>query len=204
MEKIGKILAIRMQEKGFTALGYGDGALVDISDGLFKLKNMHPLNITAAALDAMHRCPEYFEEAKRKSINAAGNEQLVRCFFLKSAKVWDRVEARKHIIEVLRSGKYKQGTGALCWDGNYCCVGVMAEEFLPSADLRIKLPGSLKEICYAGVATMAPVYVVELLGLYNKVGRNKSAKKSLLTLNDHDRYTFKEIADELETGDYWK
>jgi len=34
---------------------------------------------------------------------------------------------KKKWLAALRSGKYEQGTGALCEDGKYCCLGVLCE-----------------------------------------------------------------------------
>ena len=36
-------------------------------------------------------------------------------------------EIKKKWVEALLSGKYKQGFGALCWQGKYCCLGVLRE-----------------------------------------------------------------------------
>lgn len=36
-------------------------------------------------------------------------------------------ELKSKWIAALRSGKFKQGEGALCRDGAYCCLGVLCE-----------------------------------------------------------------------------
>ncbi len=39
-------------------------------------------------------------------------------------------EARELVALALESGKFKQGEGALCRDGKYCCLGVACEVFI--------------------------------------------------------------------------
>lgn len=36
-------------------------------------------------------------------------------------------EVKVRWLEALRSGKFKQGNGALCNEGGYCCLGVLCE-----------------------------------------------------------------------------
>lgn len=39
-------------------------------------------------------------------------------------------------VAALRSGDYEQGTGALCRDGKYCCLGVLARAALHFKKVR--------------------------------------------------------------------
>jgi len=36
-------------------------------------------------------------------------------------------EVKKAWVEALRSGEYEQTDGGLCYDGKYCCLGVLCE-----------------------------------------------------------------------------
>ena len=99
-------------------------------------------------------------------------------------------------LRALRSGKYNQGTGALCYrvsgtdEKSYCCLGVLCDVLDPTAwkgtnDLGFKRPQT---------AIYPPKSVLSLVGL-----TARSAIK-LAELNDDHRLSFEEIADKIKSG----
>lgn len=102
-----------------------------------------------------------------------------------------REENIKKWVEALRSGKYEQGVGYLCKDGNYCCLGVACDLF---ADHKVKINNS---IVYDGNYYTMPPSVMKKLGLTEECGQYD--ENSLSYLNDHDEYTFEQIADLIES-----
>ena len=114
-----------------------------------------------------------------------------------------RDEIRKAWIEALRSGKYKQG-----YDGclrnkydEYCCLGVLCEVMGHTAELY----EDVDEYEYNGVTDILTKEVADAMGLYSRVGNPKNPNDIALTeLNDEVRMPFPQIADALETGEYWK
>lgn len=84
---------------------------------------------------------------------------------------------RKKWVDALRSGKFKQGRGALrSPDGSFCCLGVADEV------CKLKDPSS---------------YLLRSTGA--KLGLNQELQHQLYTMNDVDRVSFCEIAKAIET-----
>lgn len=122
-------------------------------------------------------------------------------------------EARKW-IRALRSGKFKQGQGALCKDGKHCCLGVLCE-----INKEINKEAIFANIHYNGSCFILPFdlalkYSLEESGVFLKDGTYvdfaklndyglhyydpRKKHRALLTDNIHlaqDPFTFDEIAD---------
>lgn len=95
-------------------------------------------------------------------------------------------------VEALRSGHYKQGTGLLCKNGAYCCLGVAAELFAtPETRRETRDDGAIR---FDGAVSVAPHYVTEALDLITDTGSITSRCLSLASLND-EGLTFDQIAD---------
>lgn len=93
-------------------------------------------------------------------------------------------------VNALRSGLYKQGTGALCKNGKHCCLGVLCQ----ISNLKSK-PVSQLETCtslsfqydYSESAWRLPHLFREKIGLSEKI------HDKLMGMND-DGKSFKQIA----------
>lgn len=102
-----------------------------------------------------------------------------------------RDELRAEWIATLRSGKYKQARGMLCKPGvGYCCLGVLCQiaGILDGGTARIEDESSC--------GTLPPI-------LRKHIGISLSDQRGLVVKNDTHRASFGEIADLLETGEYW-
>jgi hypothetical protein len=105
-------------------------------------------------------------------------------------------EIAKQWCEALRSGKYKQGKGALKRDGSFCCLGVLCD-----------ISGISKWNDYSALNTylgrdgILPESVQEWAGMGSQLGELPVAP-DLSELNDgnNDEHgkTFAEIADIIE------
>ena len=109
----------------------------------------------------------------------------------------NRQELRTAWLEALRSGEYKQGIGKLCNSNlDYCCLGVLCEVAgIPKVE-----EDDLFTFNY--FAAGLPPALMEKVGLRTPLGEAKDKKNSLSGLNDNGT-PFSEIANLLETGDYW-
>jgi len=106
-------------------------------------------------------------------------------------------ELRAAWLEALRSGKYKQGKNFLCNRNlEYCCLGVLCEV----AGIPKVKEDDLFSFDYSSASL--PAFLKEKVGLYSSLGNSKDVTPSLSALNDNGN-SFSEIADLLETGDYW-
>ena len=112
-------------------------------------------------------------------------------------------QARTLWIQALRSGKYKQGQLVLhnLSNDSYCCLGVACALFAE----QLNLTTTHTEYCvkYDRYSSYLPDAVAELLQLRDQYGSSKKNSTSLVLLNDINKYSFDQIADELETGRYW-
>lgn len=109
----------------------------------------------------------------------------------KNAKKW---------VAALRSGKYKQGKGALhkvskSRHHTFCCLGVACEIYRKENEIKVVKYGS--HIIYNEKAGVLPQEVTDWLGLDNNGGYY--SKSSLMSHNDEDRLSFEEIADIIES-----
>ena len=111
-------------------------------------------------------------------------------------------ENAKKWVAALRSGKYKQGRGVLCRNGQYCCLGVaceVAEENGVPLIVRVEEDFT---ISFDGKTRNLPEGVQSWLGLQNSVGgmvaRNRD-EHSLTQMNDSAYFSFDQIADIIES-----
>ena len=113
-------------------------------------------------------------------------------------KTQERKEIYLKWIAVLRSGKYEQGTGFLCKDNQYCCLGVLCEELGKELGIqKYQHESNSNIVCYNG-----DVDYISDLNTIKKLNMDKSFKHShidsiLMKMNDNGK-TFDEIADYLE------
>lgn len=101
------------------------------------------------------------------------------------------------LVAALRSGKYQQGQGRLCKDGKYCCIGVLCEIM----EIPKKQLGDLT--LYAGAGVSMPDDYLKQSGLYSQFGSSGGNGSDLAALNDKG-YAFEQIADIIESGDYFR
>lgn len=120
-----------------------------------------------------------------------------------------REEARNKWIEELRSGKYQQAKSCLhriystmSYPIGYCCLGVACDLF--ADELKLKRSSTVFQEMFDGCQSTLPAAVVKFLGLVGNAGESKNnpAELTLASLNDNGK-TFNEIADALETGEFW-
>jgi hypothetical protein len=100
-------------------------------------------------------------------------------------------------IAALRSGRYKQVTGRLRRENGHCCLGVLCDILNPDGWEEINNGYSFQ---YQGICSSAelPDNIPPLLGL-ESINTNIYLKDiSLIALNDHKGYSFKQIADYIE------
>lgn len=109
-------------------------------------------------------------------------------------------EKQKKWIEALRSGKYKQGRGFLKKDNCFCCLGVACEIFKEELNLEVT------DDEYDCSNDYLPLKVVKFLNLVSDSGANvdPNIDMTLVMLNDDMGMSFEEIANELETGAYFR
>ena len=103
----------------------------------------------------------------------------------------------------LRSGEYKQQTGALANADRtqHCCLGVLCELAIEDGvDLNAR-PGAYGIAMFGGYPSVLPLVVREWSRVQTKNGILGTGRGSLMNLND-DGKTFSEIADTIEK--YWE
>jgi len=98
-------------------------------------------------------------------------------------------------VKALRSGKYKQGRGALKTKNGYCCLGVLCD--LHSREVN-KKPAFEDTTEYLEASGLLPDEVKEWAGLTQGEGNPQLGKHSATHHNDTNRRTFKQIADRIE------
>lgn len=97
-------------------------------------------------------------------------------------------EIKKKWVEALRSGLYKQGTGRLRCNDNYCCLGVLC-------DITDKSKWRMTEYnFYYGSQFCHSAYPSET----KKFGLSKSEVEHLIYLNDAENRDFNQIANYIE------
>lgn len=122
-----------------------------------------------------------------------------------------KIEVAKKWVKALRSGKYKQTTGALCEDGKYCCLGVLCEVAIKDG-VKIKREeltdggGDVYQVLFGGSTGTLPDRVAKYAGMskdktvetapFEEV--DASLEDQLVTLNDTEKYSFKKIATFIE------
>lgn len=116
-------------------------------------------------------------------------------------------EVRKEWIRRLRSGEYEQGKGYLCFYGKYCCLGVLCEIAAEQKVVYRCETNEFEAVSFSGEheeTRVANKEVVEWAGLRSANGMPKNKNgRCLAEMNDLLGKSFTEIADLLETGEYW-
>lgn len=116
-----------------------------------------------------------------------------------------RDEMRQKWLNALRSGEYKQGRGNLRVGDEYCCLGVACEVL--KDELNLSVGESDGVTLYGSNQATAPSQLEDALGLYGPCGEHRdlqSGGPALTDLNDDEMWSFNQIADEIETGNYWR
>ena len=102
-------------------------------------------------------------------------------------------QGMKKVIVALRSGRFTQGKGELeDARGNLCCLGVMCKVYQEEMEPE-KSQGRLDGGCLTGHRE-----VQGWVGLHTPSGAGPK-NTSLVGLNDEEGYTFKQIADYIES-----
>lgn len=111
----------------------------------------------------------------------------------------------KKWVEVLRSGRYKQGRSALNVDNKFCCLGVACDLYEPESVRSYDAPPGTAGVTYEGSSAFLPWSMVKALGLAHQNGTFKTGVfwkgdifHSLAALNDAGA-TFDFIADVIES-----
>lgn len=112
-------------------------------------------------------------------------------------------EVKELWLAALRSGEYKQGTGALKREAGggyeYCCLGVLCQL---AADHGItRETGSLEGYMrFGGNVSYLPEKVSAWAGVESRgrLPRIVEGSPRLIELNDRARYSFEQIADVIE------
>ena len=117
----------------------------------------------------------------------------------------NQTELRQEWIRRLRSGEYEQGKGCLNRFDRYCCLGVLCE-LLSEQGLVEKHKCPRDSAVYYrhggfGSQTQLPGTSNELIGLVRPDG---GTTVPLTILNDDMGWTFDQIADVLEKGEFWE
>ena len=99
-------------------------------------------------------------------------------------------------VRALRSGKYRQGAGALRnRDSEFCCLGVLCHI---SPLVKIKQHAGDFDVTYTDGASVSsskiPSWYRERLGI------TRDEQDALVSLNDEDKAPFDEIADWIEVN----
>lgn len=118
-----------------------------------------------------------------------------------------KLDVAKKWVKALRSGKYKQGRGALCEDEKYCCLGVLCEVAIKDG-VKLKKEDSEYSkgyISYSGYGSTLPPKVLKYADMKKDapVGIIEDhlatdLEDELIYLNDTQKYSFKKIADFIE------
>ena len=114
-----------------------------------------------------------------------------------------RDEMRQKWLDALRSGEYKQSISQLHSEDGFCCLGVACVVLKDELGLKVETSYE-NDFSYDGARVTAPDKLVDALGLYSEFGDLPDKTGSLASLNDGEVYTFEQIADEIETGNYWR
>lgn len=111
-----------------------------------------------------------------------------------------REELRVLWIAALRSGEYRQGKGCLkTTDGAYCCLGVLCQIAGILDD-----DGNVTSSRPSSVGIMPLSFAAHMGMTPNGTHRHGAPSQQLTIMNDQGGFTFHQIADVIETGEYWK
>jgi hypothetical protein len=116
-----------------------------------------------------------------------------------------KTEVKEKWVEALRSGKYEQGTGYLCRDGQYCCLGVLCDVLgIDNKDYphtRGAKTYFVDEDDHSSAFGL-PRAALELTHLNSTSGRYQKDNgdfSDLITNNDEQGMSFSDIADIIES-----
>jgi hypothetical protein len=101
-------------------------------------------------------------------------------------------------VDALRSGKYKQGRGALRRGNEFCCLGVLCEIAIKHGVIAPAKKENRVLFSYEGTTSVLPSTVQHFAGVKNEYG-NFGEGDCLSNRNDHGA-TFPEIADLIENN----
>jgi hypothetical protein len=102
----------------------------------------------------------------------------------------------KLVVKALRSGEYLQTKETLQDKNGYCCLGVMCAVFEKELGRKLRRMDDTGHMYGGDLDEQEGVQ--RWVGLANCLG-NSDFKSTLAELNDHEDYTFLEIADFIES-----
>lgn len=116
-------------------------------------------------------------------------------------------EPEKLLVEALRSGRFRQGRGALRpTEETYCCLGVACEVFKEAtgrgswdSDTYPSARWSLFRVDDCASKMSLPLPVLIWLGWATPQGARQGSEQSLANCNDLG-HSFRDIASYIETG----
>lgn len=117
-------------------------------------------------------------------------------------------EYRKKWVKALRSGKYPQGTGGLCRNLKFCCLGVAAE--IANQEVGLEVSSIVIQddefALYDGMCASLPAELMEVFGLRTGCGdyylpmvRDMREYTANLACKNDAGMSFKDIADIIES-----
>lgn len=108
----------------------------------------------------------------------------------------------KNWVKALRSGEYKQTTGALHNQDGFCCLGVACELAVEAGIVTSHDKGNLYTYGTSNNCGALPNEVSKWLGLSTTWGGFNRGTEStdLPKLNDEEHLTFEQIADIIESN----
>ncbi len=102
---------------------------------------------------------------------------------------------KKLWVKALRSGKYKQGTAGLRFEGSFCCLGVLCDLHSQAAFLSWEHDENSGTYRYLGESIVLPREVCAWAGLDTQ---NPAVPKIFLTTQNDARRSFKRVATMIE------
>jgi len=107
----------------------------------------------------------------------------------------------KQWTKLLRSGKFKQGSGNLLHRGKHCCLGVLCELALVEGVCDFEYNQTYNSNRYDQQSGTLPLSVREWSGMKSDIGYLKTLGgefPSLAALNDEGGRTFRQLANIIE------
>jgi hypothetical protein len=109
-------------------------------------------------------------------------------------------DVKKKWVAALRSGKYKQGTGALRRGDEYCCLGVLCDVYRKATGMRWVRQKGHEEFAIHQSTARLPDQVHRWAGTKSeRIDLDWDGKnESVVLLNDVYRVPFEKLADAIE------